>query len=100
MGKELSKNAEEILKAAEENMVKARTTGMLVGAKGICGAVLDMCNKGNSVAEIKKFCEKSLGIFKEQKSNEGSGEIVGADKKHLSMEEFAEKVTNGKNEMI
>lgn len=36
--------------------------GLKAGAKGILGAVLNMCSEGKSVEEIKRFCESSLGM--------------------------------------
>lgn len=36
--------------------------GMRTGAAGILGAVLDMCNNGKTVNDIKEFCEKSLSM--------------------------------------
>lgn len=48
---------ERSMKTALEN---ARLTGMKIGATGILGAVLDMCNEGYSIEYIKRFCEESL----------------------------------------
>ncbi|GLB26490.1 hypothetical protein LXJ15735_27310 [Lacrimispora xylanolytica] len=50
------------LKAAEDTVSKVRLAGMRAGATGILGAVLNMCNEGMSVADIKSFCEKSLNL--------------------------------------
>ena len=52
-----------------ENKIKTiideqRIQGIKAGAKGILGAVLKMCNDGKTVADIKEFCEKSLGATK------------------------------------
>lgn len=52
-----------------ENKIKViideqRIQGIKAGAKGILGAVLKMCNDGKTVADIKEFCEKSLGVTK------------------------------------
>lgn len=52
-----------------ENRIKIiideqRIQGIKAGAKGILGAVLKMCNDGKTVADIKEFCEKSLGTTK------------------------------------
>lgn len=52
-----------------ENKIKViideqRIQGIKAGAKGILGAVLKMCNDGKTVADIKEFCEKSLGATK------------------------------------
>lgn len=41
-----------------------RIQGIKSGAKGILGAVLKMCNEGKTIADIKEFCEKSLGVTK------------------------------------
>ena len=43
-------------------MNKVRLAGMRDGATGILGAVLNMCNEGKSVTDIKMFCEKSLNL--------------------------------------
>ncbi|WP_313069943.1 hypothetical protein [Lacrimispora sp.] len=43
-------------------MSKVRLAGMRVGTTGILGAVLNMCNKGKSVSDIKTFCETSLNL--------------------------------------
>lgn len=48
----------EIKKTLEE----VRFQGLKAGATGILGAVLDMCNTGKTVDDIKNFCEKSLGM--------------------------------------
>lgn len=58
-----NKNAEKLFqKAAEETLSKVRLDGMRAGAIGILGAVLNMCNEGKSIADIKSFCEKSLNL--------------------------------------
>lgn len=58
-----NKNAEKLFqKAAEETLSKVRLDGMRAGAAGILGAVLNMCNEGKSVSDIKSFCEKSLNL--------------------------------------
>lgn len=36
--------------------------GLKLGAKGILGAILNMCNEGKTIEDIKDFCEKSLDI--------------------------------------
>ncbi len=36
--------------------------GMKIGAVGILGAILDMCNDNKTVEDIKEFCEKSLSM--------------------------------------
>jgi len=48
----------EIKKTLEE----VRFQGLKAGAAGILGAVLDMCNQGKTVEDIKQFCEKSLNM--------------------------------------
>lgn len=58
-----NKNAEKLFqKTAEDTVNKVRLAGMRAGATGILGAVLNMCNEGKSIAEIKLFCEKSLNL--------------------------------------
>lgn len=58
-----NKDAEKAFqKAAEETLEKVRLSGMRAGATGILGAVLNMCNEGKNVADIKSFCEKSLNL--------------------------------------
>lgn len=58
-----NKNTEKLfLKTAEDTVNKVRLAGMRAGATGILGAVLDMCNEGKSVADVKSFCEKSLNL--------------------------------------
>lgn len=49
---------DEIKKTLEE----VRFQGLKAGAAGILGAVLDMCNQGKTVEDIKQFCEKSLNM--------------------------------------
>lgn len=39
-----------------------RFQGLKAGAAGILGAVLDMCNSGKTVEDIKEFCVKSLNM--------------------------------------
>ena len=47
----------------KEQLKEANFQGLKAGAKGILGAVLDMCNKEDTTVEdIKKFCETSLGM--------------------------------------
>jgi len=56
-----NKNLENLFqKTAKDTVSKVRLYGMRAGAKGILGAVLNMCNEGKSVAHIKLFCEKSI----------------------------------------
>ena len=49
-------------KTAEDTVSKVRLAGMKAGAAGILGAVLNMCNEGKSITDIKSFCEKSLNL--------------------------------------
>ena len=60
----MSKNKVEKLfqKTAEDTVSKVRLAGMRAGATGILGAVLNMCNEGKSIDEIKAFCEGSLNL--------------------------------------
>ena len=46
----------------KKTLEKVRFQGLKAGAAGILGTVLDMCNKGKTVDDIKKFCEKSLNM--------------------------------------
>ena len=58
-----NKNLENLFrKTAEDTVNKVRLAGMRAGATGILGAVLNMCNEGKSVEEIKSFCERSLNL--------------------------------------
>ena len=58
-----NKNAEKLFQTtAEETLSKVRLDGMRAGATGILGAVLNMCNEGKSVSDIKSFCERSLNL--------------------------------------
>ena len=59
----LSKKQEKQLKGEiEKTLEEVRFQGLKSGAAGILGAVLDMCNKGKTVEDIKNFCEKSLNM--------------------------------------
>lgn len=59
----MTKQEEKLLSRKIENSLKdAHFQGLKAGAKGILGTVLDMCNKGKSVEDIKKFCETSLNL--------------------------------------
>lgn len=56
-------NAEKQFQETAEDIVnKVRLAGMRAGATGILGTVLNMCNEGKSVTDIKSFCEKSLNL--------------------------------------
>lgn len=58
-----NKNLEKLFqKTAEDTVSKVRLAGMKAGATGILGAVLNMCNEGKSVIDIKSFCDKSLNL--------------------------------------
>lgn len=52
----------EFEKLFTENLKEAHFQGLKVGAKGILGTILDMCNEGKSVEDIKKFCKTSLNM--------------------------------------
>lgn len=52
----------EFEKLFTEKLKESHFQGLKVGAKGILGAVLNMCNEGKSVEDIKQFCEKSLNM--------------------------------------
>lgn len=55
----------------KENMEKVRMAGMLAGAKGVAGAILEKCKKKQNpaltVKEIEAFCRTSLGLKGEPK---------------------------------
>lgn len=58
-----NKNSEKLFqKTAEDTVNKVRLAGMRAGVTGILGAVLNMCNEGKSITDIKLFCEKSLNL--------------------------------------
>lgn len=58
-----NKNTEKLfLKTAEDTVSKVRLAGMRAGATGILGAVLNMCDEGKSISDIKEFCEMSLRL--------------------------------------
>lgn len=46
----------------KKTLEEVRFQGLKAGAAGILGAVLDMCNTGKTVEDIKEFCEKSLNM--------------------------------------
>lgn len=59
----LTKKQEKQLNCEIKNTLdEVRFQGLKAGAAGILGAVLDMCNTGKTVDDIKNFCEKSLGM--------------------------------------
>lgn len=81
--------------AMKQQFEKVRMAGMLTGAKGICGAILQYIYEFNNspdkktlnghrrlVKKIGEFCSVSLG----KKIDEQTGEIVSID----SEEEMAE----------
>lgn len=43
-----------------KTLENVRFAGLRAGAKGILGAVLEMCKSGKTVRDIEKFCETSL----------------------------------------
>lgn len=58
-----NRNLEKLFqKTAEDTVSKVRLAGMRAGATGILGAVLNMCNEGKSIDDIKNFCETSLNL--------------------------------------
>lgn len=46
----------------KKTLKEVRFQGLKAGSSGILGAVLNMCNEGKTVADIKNFCEKSLNM--------------------------------------
>lgn len=52
----------EFEKLFTEKLKEQRFQGLKAGATGILGAVLNMCNDGKSVEDIKQFCVTSLGM--------------------------------------
>ena len=46
----------------KKTLEEIRFQGLKAGTTGILGAVLDMCNTGKTVEDIKDFCEKSLNM--------------------------------------
>lgn len=59
MTKQQEKEFEKIF---TEKLKEQHFQGLKAGAKGILGAVLNMCNEGKSIEDIKQFCESSLGM--------------------------------------
>ena len=54
----MTKEQEKILnKELKKVLEEQRFQGLKAGAKGILGVVLNMCNEGKNVEDIKKFCE-------------------------------------------
>ena len=59
----MTKEQEKVLdKKLKDTLKEVQFQGLKAGAKGILGAVLDMCNEGKTVEDIKNFCEKSLDM--------------------------------------
>ena len=46
----------------KKTLEEVQFQGLKAGATGILGAVLDMCNTGKTVEDIKDFCVKSLNM--------------------------------------
>ena len=46
----------------KQTLEEIRFQGLKAGAASILGAVLDMCNTGKTVEDIKDFCVKSLDM--------------------------------------
>lgn len=57
----------------KKTLEEVRFQGLRAGAAGILGAVLDMCNTGKAIEDIKDFCVKSLNMdgikIKKEKEN-------------------------------
>ena len=57
----------------KENMEKVRFEGLVAGAKGIAGAVMEICNDKNikndtvRINKIRDFCSIGLGLKKGEK---------------------------------
>ena len=59
----MTKQDEKKLNKEIKNILEeVRFQGLKSGAAGILGAVLEMCNEGKTVNDIKDFCEKSLNM--------------------------------------
>lgn len=52
----------EFEKLFTEKLKEQHFQGLKAGAKGILGTVLNMCDEGKSIQDIKRFCETSLGM--------------------------------------
>lgn len=59
MTREQEKQMEQMFR---EKLKEQQSQGMKAGATGILGAVLDMCNEGKTVEDIKKFCMTMLDV--------------------------------------
>lgn len=65
----MTKEDEELFaKIFDERLSEVRLAGLTAGAKGISGAILEMCNSGKPAAEIvneiRQMCETGLGLNK------------------------------------
>ena len=59
----MTKKQEKTLdKKLTDTLKEVQFQGLKAGATGILGAVLEMCNSGKTVEDIKNFCEKSLDL--------------------------------------
>lgn len=59
----MTKEQERKLENSFKKIIKdVRFQGLKAGAKGILGAVLNMCNEGKTVEDIREFCERSLAM--------------------------------------
>lgn len=59
----MTKEQEKIIeKEISKHLKEAQFQGLKAGAKGILGAVLNMCNEGKKIKDIKEFCENSLAM--------------------------------------
>lgn len=56
------KQEKQVNSQIKKTLEEVRFQGLKTGAAGILGAVLDMCNTGKTVEDIKDFCVKSLNI--------------------------------------
>ncbi|WP_342759393.1 hypothetical protein [Kineothrix sedimenti] len=56
------KQEKELLDKFESHLKDARFQGMKIGASGILGAVLKMCDENKSIEDIRTFCKTSLNL--------------------------------------
>ena len=56
------KQEKQINDQIKKTLEEIRFQGLKAGAASILGAVLDMCNTGKTVEDIKDFCVKSLDM--------------------------------------
>lgn len=59
MTKQQEKEFEKIF---TEKLKEQHFQGLKAGVKGILGVVLNMCSEGESIEDIRRFCESSLGM--------------------------------------